>query len=58
MQTFVGMILGALLLVGGVYVYDSISDVERRRQSGAGQSHHRELGRRGGRLEGTEEPRP
>ena len=24
MQTFVGMILGALLLVGGVYVYDSM----------------------------------
>jgi hypothetical protein len=24
MQTFVGMILGALLLVGGVYIYDSI----------------------------------
>jgi len=23
MQTFIGMILGALLLVGGVYVYDS-----------------------------------
>ena len=25
MQTFVGMILGALLLVAGVYVYDSMS---------------------------------
>ena len=25
MQTFIGMILGALLLVGGVYVYDSMS---------------------------------
>jgi hypothetical protein len=25
MQTFFGMILGALLLVGGVYVYDSMS---------------------------------
>lgn len=25
MQTFVGMILGALLLVGGVYVYDSMN---------------------------------
>jgi hypothetical protein len=24
MQTFLGMILGALLLVGGVYVYDSM----------------------------------
>jgi len=24
MQTFVGMIFGALLLVGGVYVYDSM----------------------------------
>ena len=24
MQTFVGMILGAALLVGGVYVYDSM----------------------------------
>ena len=24
MQTFVGMILGALLLVGGIYVYDSM----------------------------------
>ena len=24
MQTFIGMILGALLLVGGVYVYDSM----------------------------------
>ncbi len=24
MQTFFGMILGALLLVGGVYVYDSM----------------------------------
>ncbi len=25
MQTFFGMILGALLLVGGVYVYDSMN---------------------------------
>jgi hypothetical protein len=25
MQTFLGMILGALLLVAGVYIYDSIS---------------------------------
>ncbi len=25
MQTFIGMILGALLLIGGVYVYDSMS---------------------------------
>lgn len=25
MQTFVGMILGALLLAGGVYVYDSMN---------------------------------
>jgi len=25
MQTFLGMILGAALLVGGVYVYDSMS---------------------------------
>ena len=25
MQTFMGMILGAALLVGGVYVYDSMS---------------------------------
>jgi hypothetical protein len=24
MQTFVGMILGALLVVGGVYIYDSM----------------------------------
>ncbi|MBR1121524.1 hypothetical protein JQ628_08380 [Bradyrhizobium lablabi] len=24
MQTFIGMILGILLLVGGVYIYDSI----------------------------------
>ncbi len=24
MRTFVGMILGALLLIGGVYVYDSM----------------------------------
>ena len=24
MQTFIGMILGALLLVGGVYIYDSM----------------------------------
>lgn len=24
MRTFIGMILGALLLVGGVYVYDSM----------------------------------
>ena len=24
MQTFIGMILGALLLVGGIYVYDSM----------------------------------
>ncbi len=24
MQTFLGMILGALLLIGGVYVYDSM----------------------------------
>jgi hypothetical protein len=25
MQTFIGMILGALLLVAGVYIYDSMS---------------------------------
>jgi hypothetical protein len=25
MQTFVGMILGAVLLVGGVYIYDSMA---------------------------------
>jgi hypothetical protein len=25
MQTFVGMILGALLLIAGVYIYDSMS---------------------------------
>ena len=25
MQTFIGMILGALLLIGGVYVYDSMN---------------------------------
>jgi hypothetical protein len=25
MQTFIGMILGALLLIAGVYVYDSMS---------------------------------
>jgi hypothetical protein len=24
MQTFIGMILGALLLIGGVYIYDSM----------------------------------
>jgi hypothetical protein len=24
MQTFIGMVLGALLLIGGVYVYDSM----------------------------------
>jgi hypothetical protein len=24
MQTFLGMILGALLLIGGVYIYDSM----------------------------------
>ena len=48
MQTFVGMILGALLLVCGVYVYDSHADVERRERPGrAGQSHDRQLGRRG-----------
>ena len=50
MQTFFGMILGALLLVCGVYVYDSM----RRRASPtvrlAGQPHHRQLGRRRDRL--------
>ena len=56
MQTFVGMILGALLLVGGVYVYDSCKRGERPGR--AGQSDHRQLGRRGSRLEQAEDARP
>ena len=59
MQTFVGMILGALLLVGGVYIYDSMQTSSvANGQVGAGQPHHRQLGRRRGRLEGAEDARP
>ena len=45
MQTFFGMILGALLLVAGVYLYELDADVERGQRPGRlGQPHHRELG--------------
>ena len=59
MQTFVGMILGALLLVGGVYVYDSMqtSSVANGQVAQANR-HHRQLGRRGSRLEQAEDARP
>ena len=59
MQTFVGMILGALLLVCGVYVYDSMQTSSVGERPGrASQPHHRQLGRRGSRLEQAEESRP
>ena len=46
MQTFLGMILGALLLVCGVYVYDSMQTSSvANGQVAQSQSHHRELGR-------------
>ena len=59
MQVFLGMILGALLLVVGVYGYDSMqTSTVARWPGGAGQSHHRELGRRGHRLARAEDARP
>ena len=52
MRVFLGMILGALLLVAGVYTYDSMqTSTVANGAGGAGQSHHRQLGRRGHRLE-------
>ncbi len=58
MRVFLGMILGAQLLVAGVYVYDFNVDLDRRQRRGrAGQSHHRELGCRGDRLDRTETAR-
>ncbi len=51
MQTFLGMILGALLLGFGVYIHELDADVHRRQRSGVtGHSHYRELGRRGKQL--------
>ena len=48
MRTFLGMILGALLLVAGVYIARFDVDlVGRQWGGGAEQPHHRELGRRG-----------
>ena len=39
MRVFLGMILGALLLVAGVYVYDSHVDLDGRQRPGsAGQA--------------------
>ena len=59
MQTFVGMILGALLLVCGVYVYDSMQTSSvANGQVAPGQPHHRQLGRRGRRLGRAEDARP
>ncbi len=59
MRVFLGMILGALLLVAGVYVYDSMqTSTVASGQVGAGQPHHRELGRRGHRLARAEDARP
>ena len=59
MRVFLGMILGALLLVAGVYIYDSMStSTVANGQVAQGQSHHRELGRRGDRLERAEVARP
>jgi len=56
MQTFVGMILGALLLVCGIYVYDSMqtSSVANGQVAQA----NRQLGRGASRLEQAEESRP
>jgi hypothetical protein len=51
MQTLLGMILGALLLVAGVYIYDSMSTSTVANGQVAGRSHHRQLGRRIERLE-------
>ena len=59
MRVFLGMILGALLLVAGVYAYELDADLDGRERPGsAGQSHHRELGRRGHRLARAEDARP
>ena len=59
MRTFVGMILGALLLICGVYVYDSMQTSSvANGQVAQSQSHHRQLGRRGRRLEQAENTRP
>ena len=59
MQTFIGMILGALLLVCGVYVYDSMKTSSvANGQVAHGQPHHRQLGRRRDRLAAAEDARP
>ena len=58
MQTFVGMILGALLLVCGIYVYDSLQTSSvASGQVAQTQPHARQLGCRGQRLEGAEDAR-
>ena len=44
MQTFVGMILGALLLGCGVYVYDSMQTSSVANGRSRRQPHHRQLG--------------
>jgi len=59
MQTFVGMILGILLLVCGVYIYDSIQTSSIA--TGQVAQTNRTLVNwdgRGGRLEGAEDARP
>ena len=59
MRVFLGMILGALLLVAGVYVYDSQStSTVASGQNASEQPHHRQLGRRGHRLARAEDTRP
>ncbi len=59
MRVFLGMILGALLLVAGVYIYNSSStSTVASGQAASSQSHDRELGRGGDRLERAEGARP
>ena len=59
MRMFLGMILGALLLVAGVYIADSMpTSTVANGQVAQAEPHHRELGRRGERLERAEDARP
>ena len=57
MQILLGMILGAVLLIAGVYAYDFAIDFDGRKRSGRiRHPDHRQLGRRLRRLardEGT-----